>query len=400
MFTGKKILIGVTGSIAAYKSCELIRELIKQGAQVQVVMTPSAKQFITPLTFETLTGREVLVELFPKYKKGEVRHVNIAEWADRVLVCPATANIIGKVASGVADDLLSTLLMVAKTKTIFCPAMNSEMYDNPILQENIRKLKGLNYRFIEPEWGELACGTKGAGRLAATGRILDVLKRELLGTEELKDKRVLVTAGRTEEPIDPVRIITNRSSGKMGFALAEAAALKGAQVTLISGPNNLTPFQGIEYVEVQTAHQMASAVKERFEEADILIMAAAVADYRPISYSESKIKKGGDKIQLELEKTEDILQEVGRRKDGRILVGFSLETEREIENSMRKLREKNLDLIVSNNPLVEGAGFGVDTNVVKIIDKDGYVEELPKLSKQQVAQRILNKVVEICQKDA
>lgn len=400
MFTGKKILIGVTGSIAAYKTCELIRELIKGGAQVQVVMTRSAEQFITPLTFETLTGREVLVELFPRYKKGEVRHVNVAEWADRVLVCPATANIMGKVASGIADDLLSTLLMVAKSKTIFCPAMNSEMYDNPIVQENIRKLKELNYRFVEPEWGELACGTRGAGRLAETRRILDVLKRELLGTGELRDKRVLVTAGRTEEPIDPVRIITNRSSGKMGFALAEAAALKGAQVTLISGPNNLTPFEGIEYVEVQTAHQMASAVKERFQETDILIMAAAVADYRPISYSKSKIKKGGDKIRLELEKTEDVLQELGGRKGDRILVGFSVETEREVENSMRKLREKNLDLIVSNNPLVEGAGFGVDTNVVKIIDRDGCVEELPRLSKQQVAQRILNRVVEICKRDA
>lgn len=395
MFSGKKILVGVTGGIAAYKTCEIIRDLVKEGAEVQVVMTQAAQKFIGPLTFETLSDREVLLELFPPGKKVSTRHIAVAEWADRVLVCPATANIIGKVASGIADDLLSTLLMVAKSKTIFCPAMNSEMYSNPIVQENIRKLEALGYKFVKPEWGELACGTEGWGRLATKERILNFLKVELLKTEELVSKRVLVTAGRTEEPIDPVRIITNRASGKMGFALAEAAALRGAQVTLISGPTVLQPLDGIKYTEVQTAEEMASAVAKEFPSSDIILMAAAVADYRPAVFSENKIKKGGDKINLELVKTQDILKELGKRKGDRILVGFSVETDKEIENSLRKLREKNLDLIVCNNPLKAGAAFATDTNIVTIIDKNGGVEELPRMSKSEVAKKILDKVAEI-----
>lgn len=387
--------MGVTGGIAAYKTCEIVRDLVKEGAEVQVVMTQAAREFIAPLTFETLSNREVLSELFPPQKKVATRHIGVVQWAHKVVVCPATANIIGKVASGIADDLLSTMLMVARSKTIFCPAMNSEMYSNPVVQENIRKLEALNYKFVKPEWGELACGTEGWGRLAAKERILNFLKLELLKTEELAGKRVLVTASRTEEPIDPVRVITNRASGKMGFALAEAAALKGAQVTLISGPTALQPPDGIKYTQVQTAREMAAAVAHEFPSSDIVLMAAAVADYRPATSSDNKIKKSNNKLTLQLARTQDILKELGKSKGDKILVGFSVETEREVENSLRKLKEKNLDLIICNNPLQEGAAFAEDTNIVTIIAKDGGTEQLPQMSKTEVAKKILDKIVEM-----
>ncbi|OQX60597.1 bifunctional 4'-phosphopantothenoylcysteine decarboxylase/phosphopantothenoylcysteine synthetase [candidate division KSB1 bacterium 4484_219] len=396
LFSNKKLLVGVTGGIAAYKTCELVRELRKEEAEVQIVMTKAAQKFVAPLTFETLSDREVLVEMFPQSKSVATRHVDVAQWADCFVVCPATANILGKVAAGIADDLLSTMIMVAGgEKTIFCPAMNSNMYANPIVQRNIETLQRLGYSFVSPEWGELACHAEGLGRLASLERILGKIKHQLLGSEELKGVRVLVTAGPTQEPIDPVRFITNASSGKMGFALAEAAAIRGAEVTLISGPTNLRPSEDIHFREVRTTEQMYEAVHEVYPNTDVVIMAAAVSDYRPSVYSEHKLKKSDNSIVLTLEKNPDILASLGKNKNGRILVGFAVETTDELKHGKQKLKAKNLDLIVVNNPKQRGAGFATDTNVVTIIDRQQHVESLPKLSKPEVAQHILNRIVEL-----
>ncbi|MDZ7261862.1 MAG: bifunctional phosphopantothenoylcysteine decarboxylase/phosphopantothenate--cysteine ligase CoaBC [candidate division KSB1 bacterium] len=393
LFHGKNILIGITGGIAAYKTCEIVRELKKLGAEIRVVMTKAAQHFVTPLTFETLSEHPVLCELFPeKPIEAAPIHIKLARWPHAILVCPATANSIGKVANGIADDLLSTLIMAATVPIIFCPAMNQDMYQNPVVQENIRKLQALNYVFVEPEQGSLACGEQGWGRLAEKQTIIDTLKKVLLTTSELSGKRVLVTAGRTEELIDPVRMITNFSSGKMGFALAEAAALRGAEVTLVSGPTELKPYCWVNYRKVRTASEMAQVVREEFGATDILIMAAAVADFRPKMIAPEKIKKDQARLVLELEKTDDILHEAGQNKGHRILVGFALETEPGLENARAKLQQKNLDLIVWNNPLEQGAGFGWDTNKVTLIDRWGTSEDLPLMSKRQVAERILDKI--------
>ena len=390
IFEGKKVLFGVTGGIAAYKACELIRELKKQGADVQVAMTRSAQKFVSPLTFETLSDREVLTEMFPSGKPVRTRHIDIPREVDRVFICPATANFIAKVAHGIADDLLSTMVTVSgAAKTVFCPAMNTDMYTNPIFQENVARLKKLGYRFVPPDSGELACHTEGVGRLAEKERIVDVFKQELIGTQDLEGQSILVTAGPTREPVDPVRFLTNASSGKMGYALAEAFALSGATVTLISGPTALRPFSGVRLISVKTAQEMYAAAMDVFPAVQGVVMAAAVADYRPKKVFAEKIKKSGDNLELELEKTPDILKEMGRKKERHILIGFAVETTREMEYGRRKLNEKNLDMIVVNNPTQEGAAFGSDTNIVRFIFPDREPVPLPKMSKFEVAQQIV-----------
>jgi len=398
MFFEKKILVGVTGGIAAYKTCEIIRELKRNRAEIQVVMTNSAMEFITPLTLATLSENPVLTAMFGESYSTSTVHIEAARWADAVLICPATADTIGKIASGIADNLLTTLVMATTAPVIFCPAMNKEMYANPLYQQNAEKLKQGGYYFVESEVGELACGEFGWGRLADVFQIISKLKRVLLGTDELKGKKILVTAGRTEEPLDPVRFITNYSSGKMGFAIAEAATLKGAEVTLISGPNNLRPYGDIKYTQVQTSDQMAEAVEQEVASQDIIIMAAAVADFKPEIYFEHKIKKMNLASTIKLVKTKDILKEIGKKKGKKILVGFAVETENELENAKRKLVEKNLDLIVLNNPLEQGAAFGNDTNVVTFIDAKGNSEKFPLMSKREVAVKILDRIVDLMKK--
>jgi phosphopantothenoylcysteine decarboxylase/phosphopantothenate--cysteine ligase len=320
-------------------------------------------------------------------------HIEAARWADVVLICPATANTIGKIAGGVADNLLTTMVMATTAPVIFCPAMNKEMFNNRLYQSNVAKLQQAGYHFVQSEVGELACGEYGWGRLADSVHILNMLKKVLFGTDALKGKRILVTAGRTEEPLDPVRFITNYSSGKMGFALAEAAALRGADVTLISGPNNLKPFDGVTYSEIQTSDQMAALVKREIGDQNIVIMAAAVADFKPTIFSTQKIKKGSLASSINLERTTDILKELGKNKGDKLLVGFAVETENELDSAQTKLKEKNLDLIVLNNPLEQGAGFRGDTNIVTLIDAKGNAERLPLMSKHQVANKILDKIV-------
>ena len=394
MFSNKNILVGVTGGIAAYKTCEVVRELIKNNANVKVTMTEAAKQFITPLTFETLTNNAVYCNQF----ESSTIHIDLARWADCILICPATANTINKVANGIADNLLTTLILAADVPIIFCSAMNKEMYLNPIFQANVEKLRQLNYFFVESGKGELACGEYGWGRLAEKKSITDTVRKVLLGSNELQGKKVVITASRTEEPLDPVRIFTNYASGKMGFALAEAAYLRGADVTLISGPNNLQILNGVNYRQVQTTQQMAESVFDEWQTTDILIMAAAVADFRPKYYSENKIKKTGKSLSIELERTTDILYEAGQKKEKKILIGFALETENEITHATQKLKEKNLDLIVLNNPLEKEAGFGGDSNRVSIIDSRGEITKLPLMSKFQVAQKIMDKIIQMQKK--
>jgi phosphopantothenoylcysteine decarboxylase/phosphopantothenate--cysteine ligase len=388
----KKIILGITGGIAAYKACDVVRRLKKLGAQVIVVMTENAQKFITPLTFETLSGNEVVTEMFPEKRFVGVRHVDLAGWADLILIAPATANIIGKIKSGIADDILTTIVISSKTPILIAPAMNVNMYENPIFQENLSYLQKLGYKFVEPEVGELASGIVGKGRLAEpeiiVGEVIKILTKE----KDLERKLIVVTAGRTEEPLDPIRYLSNRASGKMGYALAQEAYERGAKVTLISGPSNLTPPFGLNFIQVRTAKEMLSAVSSAFKKADALVMSAAVSDFSPILLSKEKIKKGGEEIVLKLKSTVDILKEVGKQKKEKILVGFSLETEDEIKNAKKKLAEKNLDLIVVNNPNVPGAGFEVDTNQVTLIDKRGRIEKLPLLSKKEVAEKILDKV--------
>lgn len=394
MCHGKKILLGVTGSIAAYKAAELLRRLRARGADVQVIMTASAQQFVSPLTFRTLSGHRVVTELFPR-EEATVSHIRLADWADLILIAPATANIIGKAASGIADDMLSTVLLASRAPVCFAPAMNTNMLQHPVMLENMSTLKARGCYFIEPERGELACGIEGEGRLAEPESIVEHVVALCSLSDLLSGKRVLVTAGRTEEPLDPVRFLSNPATGKMGYALAGAARLRGAAVSLISGPTHLTPPPGVRLFKVRTAEEMAQKAFEQYDGCDIVLMAAAVADFRPKVFSTQKIKKGEMKLTLELERTTDILAEMGRRKDRRILVGFALETDDGIEGATQKLASKNLDLIALNDPTEEGAGFGSDANVVTLIDRFRKIEKLPKLTKRQVAERILDRVVEM-----
>ncbi len=396
-FESKKIAVAVSGGIAAYKTCEVIRELKKAGADVRVAMTDSAKRFVTDLTFATLSENPVASSLFEDNELAGVAHIELARWCDVLLICPATANVIGKTANGLADDLVSTTIMATKAPVVFCPAMNSAMWENPVVQANVETLRKLGYEFVEPEWGPLATTSEGEGwgRLASPSRILQKLKQVLYGTRELKGQKVLVTAGATREPIDPVRFITNYSSGKMGFALAEAAKLKGAEVVLIAGSNQLQPLEGVRYLPVNTVEEMKSVIDKEYKNADVLLMAAAVSDYRPKQRSSRKIKKSAPTLTLELEKTPDILAELGKQKRRCIHVGFALETDNGVANATQKLHAKNLDLIVLNNPLEPGAGFVGDTNVVTLISSDGEIEKLPKLPKSTIADAIIERVIKI-----
>jgi len=385
----KKILIGVSGGIAAYKTCELIRALVKSDCDVQVVMTDASQHFVTPLTFETLTGHEVHNDPFGHSTK----HIDLARWADCIVVSPATANTIARVAAGIADNLLTTLITAADVPVIFCPAMNVHMYLNPIFQANMAKLKSLTYHFVEADQGELACGEQGWGRLAEIAHIVDTIKCVVNEKKELKGNRVLVTAGPTEENIDPVRFLSNRSSGKMGFALAEAAAIHGADVTLISGPNSLRPFSSVEYREIRSAKQMYDEVFAHWDETDMLIMAAAVSDYTVAHVHDHKIKKSENVTSIALNRTHDILFEAGQKKGNRILVGFALETQNGLDNAKLKLHEKQLDMIVLNDATEKGAGFGNNTNRVTLIDNESHVTELPLMEKCEVAHKIIEYII-------
>ena len=392
MLNNITIVLGITGGISAYKSLELISLLKKQGGDIHVIMTKSATKFVTPLTFQTLTQNVVVVDTFQSIKYWEVEHIFLAQKADIFAIVPATANIIGKIANGIADDMLSTTIMATEAIKLIVPAMNTQMYINPIVQENIKKLEALGYIFMEPDSGMLACGDEGPGKLpspsAIEEKILSIFKKK-----DLEGKRVLITAGPTRETIDPVRFISNHSSGKMGYALAQEAVDRGADVLLISGPTNLTVPKGVEVEYITTSEEMYTKVMKNYLAADIIIKSAAVADYRPKDISKEKIKKSGDELILTLEKTKDIAYELGKRKENRILVGFAAETENLIDNAKIKLKKKNFDFIVANDLKQKGAGFATDTNIVKIIDSEGTIIELPKMSKKHIAKEIFNQVV-------
>ena len=391
MLQGKCVILGVTGGIAAYKAAELLRLLIKAGAEVHVVMTRSAQEFIAPLTFQTLSGNPVHTELFNLIQEQEIGHISLADRADLVLVAPATANIIGKVANGLSDDLLTTTIMATRAQVLFAPAMNSNMWENPIYQKNQAKLESLGYHFIEPVYGDLACGWQGQGKLPDPQEIFNSAQA-LLGSHALAGKTVLVTAGPTREEIDPVRFLSNHSSGKMGYAIACAARKRGARVVLISGPVNLPEPGGIETIQVISAQQMYHAVLAKAGQADLIIKAAAVADFRPVARGDQKVKKSrAETTTLELQRNPDILAELGRHKGSRILIGFAAETEELLKHALEKLKGKNLDMIVANDVTQEGAGFDIDTNIVRFLTADGKVEELPKMTKAEVAEILLDR---------
>jgi len=398
LLAGKKIVLGVTGSIAAYKAVELLRELFKVGASVTVVMTESAQRFVTPLTFAALSQREVMTDLFTLDYESKIRHIAAAEGADLLLVAPATANVIAKFARGLADDLLTNLFLASTRPVLLAPAMDADMYGHPAVPEKLERLRGWGVRIVGPEVGELASGMWGPGRLAEISEIVQAVAEILRPRNDLTGEVVLVTAGPTHEPLDPVRYLTNRSSGKMGYAIAEEASERGARTILVSGPTSLTPPKGVELVRVETALQMRAAVLDRLPEATVVIKAAAVSDYRLAHPGDLKRKKTEQSVTLELVPNPDILREIGAQKGQRILVGFAAETGDLVRQAEQKLKEKNLDLIVANDVSQEGAGFAHDTNVVVILDQDGGVEELPLLPKRVVARRILDRVVRLRQK--
>jgi phosphopantothenoylcysteine decarboxylase/phosphopantothenate--cysteine ligase len=388
----KNVVIGVTGGIAAYKALDVVSGLRKQEIETHVILTQNASEFVTPLSFETLSNHEVVTDTFKRTKSWEVEHIALAKKADLFLVAPATANVIGKVAHGIADDMLTTTIMAARCPIVFAPAMNTAMYENVIVQENIDFLKSKGYHFIEPDSGFLACGDRGKGKLAKPEDIIEVVLSLLKKSHDLEGKHILVTAGPTVEAIDPMRYITNHSSGKMGYAIAEEAARRGAVVKLISGPTTLPCPWGVERIDVGSALQMHEAVFKYFTGTDAVIKAAAVADYRPETISSTKIKKTGEDIQLKLIRNPDILQSLGRQKGNKVLVGFAAETNDVLEYALQKIHHKNLDFIVANNIAEENAGFKTDTNIAAIIDKEGNVKEYPLMSKRELAGIILDKV--------
>ncbi len=398
MLQGKCIVLGVSGGIAAYKAAELLRLLVKSGAEAHVVMTRSAREFIAPLTFQTLSGNPVHTELFDLIQEQEIGHISLADRADLVLVAPATANLVGKVANGIADDLLTTTIMATRAKVLFAPAMNSNMWNNPVYRQNQAKLEDLGYHFIEPVYGDLACGWQGPGKLPDPQEIFNAAQA-LLVSSELSGKTVLVTAGPTREELDPVRFLSNYSSGKMGYAIARAARNRGARVILVSGPVSLSDPAGVETVHVVSAQEMYRAVMEKAGQADVIIKAAAVADFRPVRRGEQKTKKGPvEAMTVELQRNPDILAELGRQKGSRILVGFAAETEELLKHAREKLAGKNLDLIVANDVTQVGAGFDGDTNIVRLLTADGKVEELPQMSKDQVAGLLLDRITALLPK--
>ena len=396
MLKGKTVVIGVSGGIAVYKTLDVVSRLRKLGVNVNVIMTKSATEFVTPLSFQSLSQNYVVCDMFEDPKTWDVEHISLAKRADVFLIAPATANVIGKIANGIADDMLTTTVMATKAKVLIAPAMNTNMYENPILQRNINTLKELGYNFVEPESGRLACGDTGKGKLASPETIVDEVVKLLSKGQDLKGKSIIVTAGPTVESIDPMRYITNRSTGKMGYSIAKEAIERGADVTLITGPTNLTPPQNLKkLVKIESAKDMYEAVLENLDENDVVIKSAAVADYKPKNYSNKKIKKSDDDLVIELDRNKDIAQEIGKIKNNKILVGFAAETNDLIENASLKIKKKNLDFIVANDLTKEGAGFGVDTNIVKIIDKEGNITEYPKMKKEEVANIILDKIKEL-----
>jgi phosphopantothenoylcysteine decarboxylase/phosphopantothenate--cysteine ligase len=390
----RKIVLGVSGGIACYKAVELVRLLVKDGFAVQVIMTRGAMEFVTPLTFQTISGRAVASETFDLTQESEIGHINLADNADLFIVAPATANVIGKIAAGIADDLLTTVLMATQAPVLLAPAMNIHMYENPILQENLLKLRRVGYHIMEPADGYLACGYEGKGRLPEPEKIVDEVRR-LLNKKDLVGERLLITAGPSREPLDPVRYLSNRSSGKMGYALARVGLRRGAEVVLISGPTALEPPPGIRNVAVTTAAEMRQAVLAEFPKCTAVIMAAAVADYHPVVFSSQKIKRGKGSIEIRLEPNPDILKELGANKDGKLLVGFAAETEQVAVNAAKKLRDKNLDLIVANNVAEEGSGFDGDTNIATVLDRSGAVRSLPLMSKDELADEIYDHLLSL-----
>lgn len=386
----RTIVVGVTGGIAVYKALDVVSKLKKKNYDIHVIMTESATKFVSPLSFQTLSQNIVNYDMFSEPKAWEIQHISLAKKADLVVIVPATANIIGKVANGIADDLLSTTIMATKAPVVFAPAMNTNMYNNPIVQDNISKLVKFGYKFISPASGRLACGDEGEGKLADTEEISEYIQSMLYDIKDLKDKKVLVTAGPTIAPIDPVRYITNRSSGKMGYAIAEEARDRGAEVTLISGTENIkTPF-GVKVINVKTNEEMLSEVLSRFQIQNIIIKAAAVSDYKPKKYSDKKIKKVQGEFTLALIKDNDILKKLGELKNKQVLVGFAAESNDLLQNAQKKLENKNLDYIVANDITASDTGFASDNNKVTILCRDGNIIPLEKMSKRQVARKLFN----------
>jgi phosphopantothenoylcysteine decarboxylase/phosphopantothenate--cysteine ligase len=393
MLKGKKVVVGITGGIAAYKAAELVRQLCKQGAAVEVVMTRNAQQFVTPLTFQTISGNAVSTDLFSSYQP-EISHIALADKADILIIAPATANIIAKCAAGIADDLLSSVVLSTVAPVLIAPAMNSKMWENSVTQQNVAKLKERGFNFVGPSTGELACGYEGKGRLAELDDILEETL-SLVTEKDLKGEHILITAGPTQEQLDPIRLLTNRSSGKMGYALAGASQKRGAKVLLVSGPTTINPPPHVRTIPVTNAIDMDKAVSRHYKSCTIVIKTAAVADYRPKKYSPEKMKKTKKILSLELERNPDILYKLGKNKGKRFLVGFAAETKNIISHAKAKLDRKNLDLIVVNHALQKEGGFGSDSNEVTLIDYEGRVDTLPRMEKTVLADKILDRVKEL-----
>lgn len=398
MLKGKSVVLGVTGGIAVYKAVEIVSRLRKKGAEVNVVMTKNAQQFVTPVTFQAIANNPVVTDMFDEPKTWDTEHISLAQKADIFLIAPATANIIGKMIGGIADDMLSTTIMATQAPVVVVPAMNTNMYVNPVLQRNIEDLKKLGVEFIDPASGRLACGDVGVGKMAEPADIVEYVEHVLLRSDKLKGKKILITAGPTVERIDPVRYITNRSSGKMGYALARQAAHMGAEVHLVSGPTSMSAPVGVNRTVIESAEQLNEEA-QRHADADIIIGAAAVADYRPAQVADRKIKKSDDDLSIPLVRTPDVLFGLGNiKRQGQFLVGFAAETNDVKANAIKKIQKKNLDMIVANDVSQAGAGFGGDTNVIQIIERDGDVHDFDMMTKDEAAVKILNTVVRLMQK--
>ena len=399
MLKGKTVLLGVTGGIAAYKSASLASMLVKAGAEVRVLMTENAKNFINPITFESLTGHKCVSDTFDRNFEFQVEHIALAKKADIVMIAPATANVIAKLAHGIADDMLTTTVLACRCPKLIAPAMNTAMYENPVTQDNLKLLVKYGMEIIEPASGYLACGDTGAGKMPEPETLMEYIYRYLAFPKDMDGMKVMITAGPTQEAVDPVRYITNHSSGKMGYSIARVCMLRGADVTLVTGKTALRPPMFVKTVPIVSAKDMYEAVISESDDMDIIIKAAAVADYRPRNVASEKVKKSGDHMSIELERTDDILKYLGEHKrEGQFLCGFSMETENMIENSKKKLEKKNLDMIVANNLKVQGAGFGTDTNIVTLITKDT-IAELPIMGKEEVASSLLDKIMEMKNKE-
>lgn len=395
MFKNKHIVVGICGGIAAFKAAGLVSRLRQQGGDIHCIMTENASKFVTPITFGELSGNDVTVDMFSNIYKWDVEHIALAKLADIFVIAPATADIIGKVANGIADDMLSTTIMATKAKVLFVPSMNTNMYENPIVQQNIRKLENLGYEFIEPESGHLACNTKGKGRFPALEKIMFHMERILFSRHLLKGKKIIISAGGTKENIDPVRYIGNRSSGRMGYAIAKAAAMEDAEVTLVSCTKDLPTPDGVHMVYAEDARELNTVMNAYYDSNDAVVMAAAVSDYRPVSQADHKIKKEENQsLEIQLELNPDILCGLGQRKTHQFLVGFAAETDDVIRHGQEKIKRKNLDMLVANDVAMPGAGFNVPTNIASILYSDGTMEEYPKMTKEELGKIIIEKLAE------